>query len=316
MTEERTDIWSDFLIAEYTNEEQFGMSPDYMKALFGFSEWQQDFTALKKTALRVRERILRMSVGGGCFAGSALSCTDLLVYLYSRFLNINRYNLHDASRDYLFLSKGHAVPALYATLAEVGILPAERLENHLQIHDSVYWHPNRNIPGVEFHAGSLGHLLPVAVGVAMDCKLQNSDNRVVVILGDGELNEGSNWEACLVAAAHRLDNLIVVIDRNYLQANKRTEELVPLEPLDLKFESFGCRSIRINGHNFEDIDRAFSAVPFAGGSPSVLIANTIRGQGVPSLQDRSDRWFIKRNPQDVEQLVQELAFYSNPEVLT
>src|SRR5262249_12147978 len=148
-------------------------------------------------------------------------------------------------RDYLFLSKGHDVPALYATLAELGYLDPARLERHLDPKDSIYWHPNRNVPGVEFHSGSLGHLLSVALGVALDITLVGGSNRVYVVLGDGELNEGSVWEACLVAAALRIKNLVAIVDRNGCQANARTEDLVPLEPLADKFRAFGwdCRSV-------------------------------------------------------------------------
>jgi transketolase len=198
------------------------------------------------------------------------------------------------------------VPALYATLVEVGLLPPERLENHLKAHDSIYWHPNRSLPGVEFHAGSLGHLLPVAVGVAPNCKMRQDRNRVVVVTGDGELNEGSNWEACLVAAAHHLDNLIVVVDRNHFQANVRTEALIPLEPLELKFEAFGCRTVRVNGHSFGELDRAFASLPLSFGRPSVVIADTVRGQGVPSLQEQADKWFVKLTARAAESLVEEL----------
>lgn len=277
---------------------------DYIEAMFGPDDLQSMLSPLKEMARRVRERILRLAVGGGCFVGSALSCADLLVYLYARFLNIAQQD--GAARDYFFLSKGHAVPALYATLVEVGLLPPERLENHLQPGDSIYWHPNRSVPGVEFHAGSLGHLLPVAVGVALDCQLRRDRSRVVVLVGDGELNEGSNWESCLVAAAYHLDNLIIVIDRNHFQANVRTEALIPLEPLELKFEAFGCRTIRINGHSFEELDRAFASLPLSFGRPSVVIADTVRGQGAPSLQERADKWFVKLTAQEVEPLIAEL----------
>jgi transketolase len=168
---------------------------------------------LAATALRVREHVVRMATGGGCFVGSALSCVDLLVYLYGRHLNLSPARLDDPLRDYFFLSKGHAVPALYGVLVEHGLMAQERLADHLTTRDSIYWHPNRDVPGVEFHAGSLGHLLAVAAGVALDCKLRGHHNRIVVLVGDGELNEGSNWEACLVAHAHRLDNLVMVVER-------------------------------------------------------------------------------------------------------
>src|SRR5262252_4050316 len=194
---------------------------------------------LAMLAERVRERIIRMSLGGGCFIGASLSCADLLVYLYKAVLHITPGTIEDPDRDYLFLSKGHDSPALYAVLAELGFMDAARLGNHLKTCDSIYWHPNRLVPGVEFHSGSLGHLLSVALGVALDIKLRGTDNMAFVVLGDGELNEGSIWEACLVANAQRLDNLVAIVDRNRFQANLGTEELIPLEPLASKFEAFG-----------------------------------------------------------------------------
>ena len=141
---------------------------------------------LEETAYKVREHIIRMSTDGGCFIGASLSCADLIVYLYKEFLNISKDNLNDPERDYLLLSKGHDVPALYGTFAEIGLMERERLSNHLKTSDSIYWHPNRNVPGIEFHSGSLGHLLSVSIGIALDCKMKGHKNKVVVILGDGE----------------------------------------------------------------------------------------------------------------------------------
>ncbi|NCD69776.1 transketolase [Mucilaginibacter sp. R11] len=247
-----------------------------------------------------------MSTGGGCFTGASLSAVDLIVYLYGRFLNITQANLNDPERDYLFLSKGHDVPALYGTLAELGIIHKERLDNHLSIDDSIYWHPNTRIQGVEFHSGSLGHLPSVAVGVAMDIKICGGSNKVVCILGDGELNEGTCWEAMLVANAYKLDNLIFVVDRNHFQANVRTEDLIPLEPLADKFEAFGASVKRINGHDFNALHQAFSSYPFQEGKVNVVIADTIRGKGLPSIQERADRWFCNFSAQEVGQLLLEL----------
>lgn len=261
---------------------------------------------LRARSLRVRERVVRMATGGGCYIGSALSCVDLLTYLYTCFLRIDGAALDDPQRDYLFLSKGHAVPALYGMLAELGWLDEARLERHLRADDLIYWHPNPAIPGVEFYAGSLGHLLPVAVGVALDCKLRGQGNRVVVVVGDGELNEGSNWEACLLASARRLDNLIIVVDRNGFQANMRTEALLPLEPLPLKFHAFGVEAARVDGHDFGALHAMFSRLPLAPGAPSALIAETVRGRGLPSIEARADRWFANFTPAEVEALLQEL----------
>jgi len=257
-------------------------------------------------SLKVREHVIRMAGGGGCFLGASLSCTDLLVHLYTSVLHISPATVKDPGRDYLFLSKGHDVPALYATLAELGYFPTARLANHLSPDDHLYWHPNRKIPGVEFHSGSLGHLLSVASGVAHDIKRQGGTNRVFVILGDGELDEGSIWEACLVAAAHKLDNLIAIVDRNHFQANLATEELIPLEPLAPKFEAFGWRANRINGHDWQQLGKAFTSFPLEAGRPSVVIADTVRNKGLPSIEGRADRWFVRLTPPEIEQLLAEL----------
>ena len=269
---------------------------------------------MEKLALRVREHILRLSTDGGCFTGASLSCTDLIVYLYSDFLNISKNNLKDPDRDYLFLSKGHDVPALYGTLAELGFMAKDRLKNHLKSNDNIYWHPNVNIPGIEFHSGSLGHLPSVALGVAIDCKLRKTDNRVIVIMGDGELNEGSVWEAVMVAASRNLNNLTFVVDRNEFQANIRTEDLVPLEPLSEKFQAFGCEVNRINGHDFNQLEKAFTSLPFSLEKPSIIIADTVRGKGVPSIEKRADRWFCNFNKEEVEDLVKELHGDSKAEL--
>ena len=262
--------------------------------------------ALESIALRVREHIIKMSTDGGCFVGASLSATDLMVYLYNDFLNISSDNLQDPNRDYLFLSKGHDVPTLYGTLVEMGILAEERLQNHLSTLDNIYWHPNTKIPGVEFHSGSLGHLPSVAIGVALDCKIKGGKNLIICIMGDGELNEGSCWEAVMVANAYKLDNLIFVIDRNKFQANVATEDLIPLEPLVDKFEAFGASVTRIDGHNFQDLEEAFADIPYKKGKLNVVIADTVRGKGLPSIEARADRWFCNFSENEVQQLLEEL----------
>jgi transketolase len=247
-----------------------------------------------------------MSTDGGCFIGASLSCADLFVYLYNEFLNTHPNNLKDPNRDYLLLSKGHDVPALYGVFAELGWIEKDRLKNHLKSNDFIYWHPNRNIPGIEFYSGSLGHLPSVAVGIAMDIKIRGGKNKVVVVTGDGELNEGSVWESLLIAQAYKLDNLIFLVDRNQFQANIRTEDLIPLEPLQDKFKAFGCAVKRINGHDFNQLEQAFSSFPIESGKPNVIIADTIRGKGLPSISERADRWFCNFTHQEVEDLLKEL----------
>ena len=261
---------------------------------------------LEEIAYKVREHIIRMSTDGGCFIGASLSCADLIVFLYKEFLNINKDNLTDPERDYLLLSKGHDVPALYGTFAEIGWIERDRLKNHLKTNDSIYWHPNRNVPGIEFHSGSLGHLLSVSIGIALDCKMKGQKNKIVVILGDGELNEGSIWEAALVAAAFKLDNLIAIVDRNKFQANIRTEELIPLKSITEKFEAFGWGAKSVDGHSFDDMSEGFSSFPIEEGKPNIVIAETIRGKGLPSIQERADRWFVNFTQDEVSMLLKEL----------
>ncbi len=257
-------------------------------------------------ALKVREHVIRMTAGGGCFLGASLSCTDILVHLYTSVLSISPDRLDDPTRDYLLLSKGHDVPALYGTLVELGYMPASRLARHLDPEDHIYWHPNRKVPGVEFHSGSLGHLLSVAAGLAFDIKRSGGNNRVFVVLGDGELDEGSVWEAALVAAAKKLDNLVAIVDRNKFQANLATEELTPLEPLAPKFEAFGWRTRRIDGHDYGQLGDAFSSLPMEAGRPGVVIADTVRNKGLPSIEGKKDRWFVRLTAPEVEQLLAEL----------
>ncbi len=266
----------------------------------------KSISELQKIAMRVREHILRMSTNGGCFTGASLSCADILVYLYANHLNISPESITNPERDYLFLSKGHDVPALYGTFVELGFIEEQRLENHLKTNDHIYWHPNTNIPGIEFHSGSLGHLLSVAMGVAYDCKLRRLHNRVYVILGDGELNEGSIWEGLLVASAKKLNNLIIIVDRNRFQANVATEELIPIEPLERKFEAFGWSVVTCNGHSFDDLQEVFSGLSEHAQFPTAIIAETIRGKGVPSIEGRADRWFCNFSSEEVQQLINEL----------
>lgn len=261
---------------------------------------------LKNIALKVREHIIRMSTDGGCFTGASLSCADLIVYIYSGFLNISKDNLNDPERDFLLLSKGHDVPALYGMFAELGWIEKDRLKNHLKTNDSIYWHPNRSIPGIEFHSGSLGHLPSVGLGIAMDCRIRGLNNRVIVITGDGELDEGSVWETLHVASAYRMNNLTLVVDRNHFQANMRTEDLIPLEPLEDKFRAFGCEVKRLNGHDFEALEHVFSELPFSNEKPSVIIADTVRGKGLPSIEARADRWFCNFSAAEVDDLLKEL----------
>lgn len=264
------------------------------------------FAPLRAQARRVRAHAIRMATGGGCFLGASLSCADLLVFLYDRVLRVTPERLDDPDRDYLLLSKGHDVPALYGTLAERGYFRKERLAHHLDMRDHLYWHPNRAVPGVEFHSGSLGHLLSVGMGIALDARLRGGPSRVFVVVGDGEMNEGSMWEAALVAGAKRLDNLVVVVDRNGFQANLATESLIPLEPLGDKLRAFGFGVAEVDGHDFAALGDAFAGLPLVPERPTAIIARTVRNKGLPSIEGRAERWFVDLQPDEVEMLLREL----------
>lgn len=271
---------------------------------------------LQEISLRIRRQIIELTARGGCFIGASMSCVETIVYLYKKFLNINRQNLDDPDRDYFLLSKGHDVPALYSMFVELEWLDKKRLENHTKVNDYIYWHPNTNISGIEFHSGSLGHLLSVGIGIALDIKRTGKNNKVVVLLGDGELNEGSNWEALLVANAYKLDNLIVIVDRNHFQANMRTEELIPLENLETKFAAFNCTAHRIDGHDFIALDETFGKLDFNSGKVNVIVADTVRGKGLPSIEEKADRWFCRFTEDEVKMLLEELEGNNNANLIT
>jgi transketolase len=255
---------------------------------------------------KVREDIIKMSALGGAFTGAALSCTDVITYLYTNYLNTGPGKFDSDERDYFFLSKGHVVPVLYGLFAELGWLDKERLNNHLKTNDYIYWHPNTNIDGIDFHSGSLGHGLPVAMGVAKDIKFRNGNNKVVVMTGDGELNEGSNWEAIMTSAALKLDNLILIVDRNKFQANMQTEDLVPMGSYLDKFKAFGWNALTLDGHNFDEINDTFSKLDLSTGKPTVIVAETVRGKGVSSIEARADKWFVNFSEDEAENAIKEL----------
>ncbi len=263
---------------------------------------------LESIALEARKSCISMSGKGGCFLGASLSIVDVATWLYRCFLNVSPETSESPDRDYFLLSKGHGVPGLYAVLGELGFFEKGRLDNHLEIMDTVYWHPNREIPGIEFHSGSLGHALSVACGVAKSMQIDKTNAKAIVLMGDGELNEGSVWESAQVAASQRLENLIAIIDRNGFQANTTTEKLSPLEPLEAKFKAFNWRVATCNGHDFDSIQSAFeSLTEMATNKPGVVIAETIRGKGVPSIEQKALGWFVKADQQRVESMKTELS---------
>ena len=275
---------------------------------------QISINELKNFALKCRENVLDLSTNGGCFVGSAFSCIDILSYLYLNFLDYQKIKNCDNDRDIFILSKGHAVSALYAILAELNFFPKTKLANNLSIDDDFYWHPNSNIPGIEFHSGSMGHGLSIGIGMAMASFNSKFSNKVVVLLGDGELNEGSIWESILIGNAYNLKNLFVIVDRNSLQANMNTENLIPLDSLEKKFISFGWDTYSCNGHNFLEIDQIFNNLLVRkSNKPVMIIANTIRGKGISKFENDLKHWFGNYSLDEVKNLKNILLTESNLE---
>lgn len=238
-------------------------------------------TALRLKSVAYRETILRIIAQTGAgHTGGDLSAIDILNVLYNAVLNVSPETIHDPDRDRYIQSKGHSVEALYAVLADRGFFPAAELETLCRYRSRLIGHPTREVPGIEHNTGALGHGLAVAVGMALAAKLDGRSYRVFTLLGDGELDEGSNWEASMAAAHYRLDNLIVIIDRNGLQITGPTEQVNALEPLADKFRAFGYALREVDGHDVKALVDLFSQTPFEAGKPSLVLAHTVKGKGV------------------------------------
>ena len=250
-------------------------------------------------ANKVRNHVVDMtSRGNSSHVGSALSIVDILSVLYCEIMNYDAKNPYLKERDRFILSKGHAGAAVYATLAEAGFFDSSELLNHYQNGSKFSGHvSHKGIPGVEISTGSLGHGLGIGVGMAFQCKRKNINNRVFVLLSDGELDEGSNWEAFLFASHHKLSNLIAIIDYNKLQSLTSVKETINLEPLKEKFIAFGCNVLEVDGHNHLELIKAFKKAKESK-VPSIIICHTIKGKGI-SFMENSVLWHY-RSPQGEE----------------
>ena len=236
-------------------------------------------------SLHYRKRILQIIKHAGAgHTGGSLSCTDILNVLYNRVLRLSPETRSDPMRDRYVQSKGHSVEALFVVLADRGFFPDEQLDTLCQYRSHFVGHPTRKVPGVEQNTGALGHGLPMGVGMAIAGKLNRADYRVFVLLGDGELAEGSNWEAAMAAAHYDLDNLVAIVDHNCLQITGRTRDVCSNEPLDEKFRAFGWDVQTVDGHSISEMTRAFSPRAHAG-KPTCIIANTTKGKGVSFMED-------------------------------
>ena len=249
---------------------------------------------LKEIAGRIRRRDLQAVFEAGAgHIGGELSVIDLLTALYFGILNVDPKNPLDPDRDRFVLSKGHTACALYVTLAEAGFLSADEIDTFLQPHSRLNGHPNcTKVPGVETSTGPLGHGLPVGVGMATAAKMDGSSRRTFVLTGDGEMQEGSNWEAVMAAAQFGLDNLTLIIDHNRLQQGARLVETNDLAPLSPKLEAFGWTVREIDGHDMEAILNALSSEARVPGKPTCVVAHTNKGKGISFMQDRVE-WHHK-----------------------
>src|SRR5262245_13626096 len=239
-------------------------------------------------ARRIRRASLRMVHKARMgHPGGDLSCADILAVLYFHVLHLRPEAPRDPDRDRFVLSKGHASAALYATLAERGFFPQQVLETYMRPLSMLNGHPDRNkVPGVEANTGPLGHGLPLAVGMATAAKLDGADWRTFVLTGDGELQEGSNWEAIMAASHLRLDNLTVIVDRNRLQQGDATEKTIALEPLAERWRAFGWSVVEVDGHDVDALTKALTDLPAAPEQPTCVIARTNKGRGVSFIEDR------------------------------
>ena len=256
---------------------------------------------LRQRAIDVRLRDMEIVHGAGLgHIGGEFSATDILVTLF--FGGVLRYdpaNPNDPDRDRFVLSKGHSAAALYTTLAKAGYFDEAELDTFLQPLSRLNGHPDRNkVPGVETNTGPLGHGFPVAVGIALSGQLDGAERRTFVLTGDGELQEGSMWEAAMAAGHFGLDKLVCIVDRNRLQQGDRTETTMGLDPLPDKFAAFGWAVRETDGHDVAALLDTFAALPFEAGRPNCVIANTTKGRGVSISEDRKE-WH-HRVPTDEE----------------
>ena len=244
---------------------------------------------LQLKSFRLRKSMLNAIFHAGAgHTGGGLSCLDILNVLYNRVLRVSPETFGDPNRDRYVQSKGHSVEALYAVLGDRGFFSASELETICRYKSHFVGHPTRHVPGIEMNTGALGHGLPICIGMALAGKMDAAPYRVFTLLGDGELAEGSNWEAALAAAHYKLDNLIAILDHNTLQITGHTRDVMSSDPVDEKFRAFGWTVRAVNGHDYAALTKALTDPPETG-TPTFVIANTIKGRGV-SFMENVAKW--------------------------
>ncbi len=265
---------------------------------------------LKTMSYDLRKNVIDMIVEGkGGHIGGDMSVIDTLIALYFGVMNISPENQDDPDRDRFVMSKGHCVEALYAVLAKKGFFPIEEvIENFSKFGSKYIGHPNNKLPGIEMNSGSLGHGLPVSVGMALAGKMDGRTYRVYTVMGDGELAEGSVWEGAMAAAHYKLDNLCAVVDRNRLQISGGTEEVMAHDDLHERFGSFGWVVIDVkNGNDIDSLLAAFEEAKGVKGRPSVVIANTVKGCGSAVMEDKAGWHHKVPTPEEYAQIIKDFA---------
>ncbi len=256
------------------------------------------YVQLEKVANSIRQNIVQMvhDASSG-HPGGSLSAVEIVTYLYFKEMNID--DPKDQNRDRFILSKGHAAPVLYSALAEKGFIEKDSLKTLRRINSKLQGHPDmKKVPGVDASTGSLGQGLSIANGMALGFKMDNKSNRVFVLLGDGEVQEGMVWEAAMFAGHNKLNNVTAILDHNGLQIDGKNEDVVSVEPLDKKFEAFGWHVIKIDGNDFNNLEKAFEERRKITDKPVMIIAKTIKGKGV-SFMENNAGWHGKA-PSDEE----------------
>lgn len=250
-----------------------------------------DEKQLKITACKIRKGIIEgVYHAKAGHPGGSLSSADLFAYLYFVEMNIDPEHPEDENRDRFVLSKGHVAPGLYAALAHRGFFPVEELKTLRQIGSRLQGHPDmKHIPGVDMSSGSLGQGISAACGMALAGKLQQKDYRVYTLLGDGEIQEGQVWEASMLAAHKKLDNLVVIVDNNNLQIDGEITKVNSPYPIDKKFEAFNFHVINVDGHDFDQLAAAFKEARETKGQPTAIIAKTVKGKGVSFMENQA-KW--------------------------
>ena len=263
---------------------------------------------LKALSYKLRQDVVNMIMEGKAgHIGGDMSVMDTLVALYFHTMNISPENQDDPDRDLFVLSKGHCVESLYAVLAEKGFFPIEQvMKEYSKFGSKFIGHPNNKLPGIEMNSGSLGHGLSVAVGMALGLKMDGRDSRVYVVMGDGEIAEGSVWEGAMSATQYKLDNLTAIIDRNRLQISGSTEDLMHQDSVEERFGSFGWHVISVNGNVIDAMIAAFDQARTVKGTPTLVVANTVKGCGSPVMENKASWHHHVPSQEEYQQIMKDL----------